>query len=159
MTQDWLLYTHHTSFTVRDLERSLRFYRDLLGFPVAREAEFQGEMISRITGLPGTQMKWALVKAGDHLLELIQYFSPAGTDFNASMRTSDIGSAHVCFHVRDLPELYRCWSAAGVRFVSEPVPLETGPNTGGFVVYLRDPDGYTLELLQRPRHLQGERQT
>ena len=158
MTQEWLLYTHHTSFTVRDLERSLRFYRDLLGFPIVREAEFQGEMISRITGLPGTQMKWALVKAGDHLLELIQYLSPAGADLNASMRTSDIGSAHVCFHVRDLPELYRRWSAAGVRFVSEPVRLETGPNTGGFVVYLRDPDGYTIELLQRPRHLQGERQ-
>lgn len=91
-------------------------------------------------------------------MELIQYFSPTGSDFNAGMRTSDIGSAHLCFHVRDLPELHRRWAAASVRFVSDPVQLTTGPNTGGFVVYLRDPDGYTIELLQRPRHLQGERQ-
>ena len=38
----------------------------------------------------------------------------------------------------------------GVRFVSEPVPVTQGPNTGGFVVYIEDPDGNTLELIERP---------
>ena len=158
MSEDWLLYTHHTSFTVHSLERSLAFYRDLLGFPVARDADLQGDVVERITGLPGTHMIWALVKMGDHLLEIMEYLSPQGKDYNTEMRTCDVGSAHVCFHVRDLPEIYRRWSERGVTFVSEPVRLVDGPNKDGYVVYLHDPDGYTLEMIPRTKPLQGERQ-
>ena len=43
----------------------------------------------------------------------------------------------------------KTWRPEGVRFVSEPVPVTQGPNTGGFVVYIEDPDGNTLELIER----------
>jgi hypothetical protein len=36
------------------------------------------------------------------------------------------------------------------NFVPPPVKIEEGRNKGGFAVYLRDPDGITLEFLQSP---------
>jgi len=56
----------------------------------------------------------------------------------------------VCFLVDDLPALYARWRAHGARFVSAPVPITEGVNRGGYAVYVRDPDGITIELLQRP---------
>jgi len=40
--------------------------------------------------------------------------------------------------------------AAGGRRVTDPVPIDSGINDGGAAVYLRDPDGYTIELFQAP---------
>lgn len=157
-TSDWLLYTHHTSFRVGDLERSTAFYCDVLGFEVIRDADLQGPVVETIVGMPGTHMKWNLIKMDDHLLELIEYISPEGRNFNTELRPSDIGAAHICWHVRDARELYDRWREKGVEFVSEPVELLEGPNKGGYCCYLRDPDGYSLELIERPKHLQRERQ-
>ena len=52
--------------------------------------------------------------------------------------------------VDDLRASYEDLRERGVRFKSEPVEISAGPNQGGLVVYLYDPDGYTLELFQPP---------
>lgn len=52
-----------------------------------------------------------------------------------------IGSAHLCFVVRDLPTFHRQLALKGVRFRSEPVTIDAGVNKGGRSVYLLDPDG------------------
>src|SRR5262245_61454741 len=71
---------HHTSFTVADLERSLVFFRDLLGLEVLFTREVRDEYFGRIVGLPGAVVKAALLRlpgAGHHV-ELFQYLSPPG---------------------------------------------------------------------------------
>lgn len=62
-----------------------------------------------------------------------------------------MGNAHTAFDVEDLPKLYRELSARGVPFRSEPVEIPSGPLQGGYVVYFSDPDGITLEFVQRPQ--------
>ncbi len=54
----------------------------------------------------------------------------------------------MCLIVDDLRSCREELSAGGVQFVSEPVTITEGPNQGGLVIYMRDPDGYTLELFQ-----------
>jgi catechol 2,3-dioxygenase-like lactoylglutathione lyase family enzyme len=66
------------------------------------------------------------------------------------VRNNNPGSAHLCLFVEDLPNACRELAAQGVRFRSEPVYLDEGPNTGGWAVYMLDPDGITIELFQPP---------
>ena len=136
---------HHTSFTVRDMERALVLYRDALGLTVVLDQEVGSEFAARVTGVPGAALRIVFLKLGasDHLLELIQYRDGDGP-------VSAPPGAHVCFLVEDLAAAYRRLCEQGVGFVSEPVPIIHGPNRGGWTVYLRADDGAAVELLQQP---------
>ena len=69
----------------------------------------------------------------------------------ARIEPRDVGAAHLCFVVDDLPAAYEQLREAGVdSFVSPPVQVDTGINTGGYGLYLRDPDGILVELFQPP---------
>jgi len=147
-----MLSTAHVSFTVEDLERSLEFYRDTLGMKLVARMERVGEDISRIVGFENAHLRIAfleLPRAGGMQLELIEYVSPRGRPIDRD--TCNPGSAHICFNVEDIPSAYEALRGRGVAFKSEPVPIQTGVNKGGYAVYFLDPDGNTLELVQRPK--------
>jgi catechol 2,3-dioxygenase-like lactoylglutathione lyase family enzyme len=142
---------HHTSFTVADLERSLAFFRDVLGLEVVFTREVRDDYLGRIVGLPGSVVKAALLRipGTTHHLELFQYLSPPGHAHEP--RPCDPGSTHLALLTDDLPALYRDLRAKGAAFVSEPVPITAGPNRGGYGVYLKDPNGILIELFQPPK--------
>lgn len=135
----------HTSFTVSDLDRSVAFYRDILGMELVAQVEASGQIVETVLGMPGAHLKVALLKAGDHTLELIQYLSPEGREYDR--RTCDVGPCHIAFLVADINEAYQTLSAKGVHFKSAPQTLEIqGQTLRG--CYMTDPDGITLELIQ-----------
>ncbi|MCI0465175.1 MAG: VOC family protein [Gemmataceae bacterium] len=142
---------HHTSFTVADLERSLAFFRDRLGLLVVSTREVGDDYFGRIVGLAGCRVRAALLRipGSAHHVELFEYLRPPGQAYVP--RPCDPGSAHLALLVDDLPALYQRLRAEGVAFVSEPVPIDAGPNAGGYGVYLRDPNGVLIELFQPPR--------
>ncbi len=138
---------NHTSFTVSDMDASVAFYRDLLGMEVISEREELPEFASRITGIPGAHLKITYLQApGGYWLELIQYLSPPGQKLD--VRTHNVGSAHLAFNVGDVDRAYAELSARGVHMKSAPTLIERGPNRGGRGLYLADPDGITIELIQ-----------
>ncbi|MCZ6788744.1 MAG: VOC family protein [Chloroflexi bacterium] len=132
---------NHSSFTVSDLERSVAFYRDLLGFTEENRFETRGAGIDQITALPGAHLKVAHLLLGGFRLELIEYLSPGGRAIDLS--TNNVGSAHIAFYADDVEETYRELSEKGVRFKGSPVAAAHG-RPG--VAYFLDPDGITLEL-------------
>jgi catechol 2,3-dioxygenase-like lactoylglutathione lyase family enzyme len=141
---------HHMSLTVSDLARSLAFYRDLIGLEVVMEQEKEGGYLAAITGYPDAHVRMAhLETPGGHRLELFEYVSPAGG--KADVEPRNVGAPHVCFLVEDIHAAYERLCRAGVRTVSPPVEVDTGANRGGFGLYLRDPDGITMELFQPPQ--------
>ena len=143
---------HHTGYTVSDLDRSLAFYRDVLGCEVIATQEKQGGYLAAIVGYPDAHVRMAhlRVPGGEHVIELFQYLSPAGG--RADVEPRNVGASHLCFLVDDLYAVYEQLVEQGVTsFVSPPVQVDTGINTGGFGVYLRDPDGITVEIFQ-PAH-------
>lgn len=144
-----LKQVHHTSITVSDMDRSLAFYRDLMGMKVISELDRRGDYPSTVTGIPDAHLRIVYVEGGNYKVELIQYLNPKGNP--QDMSTSNPGIAHLAFEVDDLDGMYRELSSAGVAFRSEPVEVPGGgPTAGTRIVYLRDPDNFTIELIQRP---------
>jgi catechol 2,3-dioxygenase-like lactoylglutathione lyase family enzyme len=141
---------HHTGYTVSDLGRSVAFYRDLLGCEVIVEQEKQGGYMAAIVGYPDAHVRMAhlRVAGSEHVVELFQYLSPDGAP--ADVEPRNVGASHLCFITDDLAGDYERLHAAGVAFVSPPVEVDTGINRGGYALYLRDPDGITVELFQPP---------
>jgi lactoylglutathione lyase len=149
MTDSFSLSANHVGVTVSDLARSIAFYRDVLGFHVAYErGEVTAEYMPRLVGIPGARLKIAGLDIPGLHLDLIEYIAPHGA--TTACPTNDVGNLHVGFTVDDLWAAYRKLAEAGVRFKSEPVSPTTGPNKGGWAVYFVDPDGVTLEMIQRP---------
>ena len=143
---------HHVGLTVSDIERSIVFYRDLLGMTLdRRRPRVDNDYVALQTGYAGVVLSVASFKVSPESpqsLEVVQYIEHAGP--SAESATNRPGNSHLCLTVSDLRACYADLNAKGVRFKSEPVTITAGPNAGGLVVYFYDPDGYTLELFQPP---------
>jgi glyoxylase I family protein len=147
-----ILAADHTGITVSNLERSLAFWRDVLGFEFSHTAHQTCEMACEITGVAGAEIKLAVVKApGGHKIELLEYLAPADRKRHADVRPCDIGSVHVALIVNDLDAVLSAINASGWNAAGKPQTLQSGPNAGKRVVYVRDPDGTTIEFMQQPR--------
>jgi glyoxylase I family protein len=138
----------HTGITVSDLERSLAFWRDVLGFELSHRAHQTGELAAEITGVPGAEILIAVLKAPGHKIELLEYLAPPDRKQHVDLRPCDVGSVHVALTVDDLDAVLTTMAASGWKAAGRPQTLQTGPNAGKRVVYVRDPDGTTIEFMQ-----------
>jgi catechol 2,3-dioxygenase-like lactoylglutathione lyase family enzyme len=140
---------HHVGLTVADIERSIGFYRDVLGFTLVRRRRVDGDYVAQQTGFAGVVLEAASFRVTpdcSRSLEIVQYVNCAGLPVESA--TNRAGASHLCLQVDDLRACHAELRAKGVRFKSEPVTITAGPNVGGLVVYFYDPDGYVLELFQ-----------
>jgi len=141
----------HTGITVSNLERSLHFWQNVLGFEFSHRAHQSGEMAEEITGVKGAELKLAVVKAPDgHKIELLEYLAPPDRKQHVDVRPCDVGSVHVALTVDNLDAVLEKIVATGWRAAGKPQTLKTGPNAGKRVVYVRDPDGTTIEFMEMP---------
>ena len=142
---------HHVGVPVRNLQASVDWYRELFDL----EPEFmrlseghEGPELDAAVGLEGISVSVAFLRAGNTLLELLQYHEPEGEDFG--LRNCDVGAIHVCFEVDDIHATHRDLVAKGVTFSTEPMRWVM-PAGEAWYCYFRDPDGIQLELFQPPR--------
>jgi glyoxylase I family protein len=144
-----IIATDHTGITVTNLERSVAFWQDVLGFELSHRAHHTGELASEVTGVPGAEISLAVFKGYGHKIELLEYHAPTNRK-RAGLRPCDVGSVHVALTVDKLDAVLSTIAASGWRAVGKPQTLKTGPNAGKRVVYVRDPDGTTIEFMQPP---------
>ncbi|HEY7867891.1 MAG TPA: VOC family protein [Methylomirabilota bacterium] len=142
----------HTGLTVSDLDRSITFYRDLLGLELIAQWESSQPYLRTVVGYPDAELRIALLRmpgpagAAGHHIELLEYRRPRGVRGDAN--TYIPGNGHVAFMVDDLDTIYRDLEGKGVRFKSAPVDITHGRNAGGRAIYFFDPDDITLEMIQ-----------
>lgn len=138
----------HVGLTVASLERSIAFYRDVFRCTLVGTKDARGDYIATITGFADAHLRIALLDTpgSGPRLELLEYVVPTGS--TTAPRTCDTASAHLCFRVEDIDAACQYLRAQGIDLRSEPVTSPSGPNRGARAVYLSDPDGFTLELLQ-----------
>ena len=145
-----VLATNHTSFTVSDLDRTLAFFRDALGFEVTSKAPRDPAVLAQITGIEGTQMLIAYVRGPGHSLELIQYLGPEQGRGRVRSLPCDVGFAHVAYDVDDIDAAMAAAARHDVIPIGQIAVINAGPNAGARVAYLRDPDGVTIEFIEKP---------
>ena len=140
---------HHTGLTVSNLERALAFWGDCARRRARPAEDRQGGYFETIVGEHGVNVRVAQLAFGEgQRLELFEFRSPRGG--HIAGRTADVGFSHVCVVCDDVDAMLERLVAAGGSAVSEPVDVDSGVNAGGRAVYVRDPDGHTVELFTPP---------
>jgi catechol 2,3-dioxygenase-like lactoylglutathione lyase family enzyme len=153
---------HHVSFTVSDLDRTVDFYRDLLGMRLVGHkhrqagdlgvALFGAEEEAREAG--AAEILIADMELGGTRVEFIQYVRPPTAPYPGD--PSVAGSAHIAILTQDIESEFRRLQAAGVRFHT-PVRTVHDPGRPEWRwCYFRDPDGICVELVESVETSGGE---
>ena len=135
----------HTGIVVSDMERSLKFYQNLIGLKVVKDFSEKGDYIDSILGLSGVQLRMVKLVTGDgSMIELLQYQShPNQPPLKSEIY--DLGCSHIAFTVDNLDEEYRRLSEKGVTFNCSPY---ISPDGYAKVTFCHDPDGTSIELVE-----------
>ena len=118
----------HTCYRIGDIDRSVAFY-ETLGFEELRRMDIRDEAINVFMGLPGE----------DARLELTHNFGVESYDLGT-------GYNHIALAVDDLDEKLAALAAAGIEPEKPPYRVREG---GSRLCFVRDPDGYRIELIER----------
>jgi catechol 2,3-dioxygenase-like lactoylglutathione lyase family enzyme len=141
---------HHVGLVVRDLDRSIYFYHDILGLPFSNEPTpwFEGPELAAGVGVPGAKLRQVTFWVGEHSnMELLEYANrPA--DNTTRIPNNYLGAAHVCFRVDDIRAKKAELESKGVEFYTDVNVVDSGPLAGWRWCYFSDPDGLTLELVE-----------
>ena len=146
----------HFSFTVSDIEASVRWYRDVLGLELVHRQRQDNDYTRTLVAMPTAVLEVAQFRLptvasamSTHMLELVENAEPPGE--RVPLTTNNIGVAHLAFVVTGLHDEYERLQSLGVSFRNPPVEITAGVNRGGYSCYFSDPDGITLELVE-PSH-------
>jgi catechol 2,3-dioxygenase-like lactoylglutathione lyase family enzyme len=145
----------HINIIVADLERSVQFYTQTLGFREIRRAALAGEWIEAIVGLKGVtaEVVYVVAPAGEPRIELLHYTLPPGESIPANSLANTIGLRHIALRVEDIHTAFAQLQAVGVTMISEQpvvVPSSVITHAAGdkILCYFLDPDGVILELAE-----------
>ena len=133
----------HVAISTGDFERSLGFYRDLIGMEVLYDGVMAGETYDQITALKEVRGRVAILQLGGTQLEFFEFESPTPKHADPYRSVCDHGITHICFGVSDIQSEYERLKAAGVQFHCPPQQFGEAKATYG-----RDPDGNIFELLE-----------
>lgn len=135
----------HAGLVVADLEQSLKFWCDGMGFVVSRQMEESGPHIDAMMGLKEVRLTTAKLAApGGSLLELLCFHSHpdkprwSGTPYST-------GFTHIALTVKDLDETLRRLERFGASIPAEP---QFSPDGQVKVIYATGPEGVLLELVE-----------
>jgi catechol 2,3-dioxygenase-like lactoylglutathione lyase family enzyme len=151
-TERLFLGIDHTAIVVSDTERSLAFYRDLLGFRVVGESTNYGPEQERLNHVFGARLRITALRAGTGpAIELLEYLAPRdGRPYPADSRATDLWHWQTRLVTPDAEHAARQLHLRAVPFVS-PGAVAFPARPLGFLksLLVRDPDGHAMEIIQR----------
>ena len=156
MTTTGATETSHVGIHVRDLERSLEFYRDRLGLEVVAQWLIQEPYVREVVGYPEADLNMAVLRLPqtNAYMEVIEYRNVEGEPVDTLH--GNPGTCHLAFYTDDLEETWATLAKAGSELQGEDITLiEGGVFDGGKVIYCTDPDGIRVEFLEGRAYLDG----
>lgn len=142
----------HVGLTVRDIDRSIEFYRDILGLSFQGEILMEGIETEKLFNMKNARVRVAYLNGSKEIfappIELLQFLSGDVKANKADL--NKISISEVCFQVDDIEKIYKELKEKGVEFLSEPQSFDFSSQGFGksIAVYFKDPDGIILELIE-----------
>jgi len=137
--------TRHIGISVTNMEKSLKFYQDVLGLKISRMMDESGNYIDNMLSLKNVRVKTVKLSAnhGNTLIELLEFKSHSSKPKTRSIY--EIGASHVAFTVENLDACYEQMSKNGVKFNAPP---QFSPDGYAKVTFCYDPDNTPIELVE-----------
>lgn len=138
----------HTGWITPDIERSVQFWTEVMGFEARPIGERRQPWIASFMGVPGAQVRLVhLYGHGGHI-EFIQFDA---RDEASVPRGSQPGAAHICLRIKDVARLRQDILANGGSLQGELTEITEGIAAGLRGLYMRDPHGVLIELVELPK--------
>ncbi|CAH2404126.1 VOC family protein [Mesorhizobium escarrei] len=148
-------HVHHTGFTVASLLQSLPFWTDVLGFElVGTDTLKRPDFVEQVTGVADAEISVAMVAGAGQIIELLEYTRPSDRR-DLRYRACDTGAAHIALIVDGLDALVDRARPYGWVPLGNPQTVPEGPWAGRRVIYVRGPDGVTIEFVELARPSEG----
>jgi catechol 2,3-dioxygenase-like lactoylglutathione lyase family enzyme len=135
----------HTGLVVADLEMSLKFWCEALGFVVARQVDEFGPHIDAMMGLENVKVTTAKLAAPDGSLIELLYFHSHTDKSRWEGKPYSTGFTHIALTVKDLNETLTRLKQFGGSIPSEP---QLSPDGKVRVIYATGPEGVLLEFVE-----------
>ena len=143
---------YHVGLTVSDLDRSVAFYRDILGLAFQGEIFMEGKETDKMFRRANCKARVAYLNGSKAIeappVELIQFVNNEVKKVPSDLFTTSI--SEVCFYTDDIDSAYKHLVDNNVECLSEPQYFDF--RVDGFgesrAFYFRDPDGIILEMMQ-----------
>ena len=137
----------HIGICVSDLDRSLAFYREVLGCKEVGRLVASGPLTDRILALEGTELEAVYLERDGFRLELLHYRSPGHREAVIPRPINQLGLTHISLRVEDMAAVCDAIEAAGGRLLRE---RRDGDGAPSGVEMATDPDGMLIELIEKP---------
>jgi catechol 2,3-dioxygenase-like lactoylglutathione lyase family enzyme len=137
---------------VTDLDRSVSFYQNLLGFDkllVPTHTGFTG-MLDEIVGNAESHIRSCLLGSSldDGVVELFEVTKPRGRSIPFGVTFGDFGYLQTCFYHSDIAEIISYCNKSGIEYLTGLKVMDDGiPEHAGSFIYIKDPDGVPVEFL------------
>lgn len=139
--------------TVSDMDRSVKFYREVLQFQKISDVELVGERWEKLFGIFGLRIRVVRMQLGDEIIELTDYLTARGRSIPEDARSNDLSFQHIAIVVSDMDSAYKILRTHNIVHVStgpQTLPASIPAAAGIKAFYFHDPDKHNLEIIYFP---------
>ena len=134
----------HTGIIVKDMKKSLHFYKDILGLKVIQDFSDSSEYVNKITGIKNADVHMIKLKAEDEtVLEILEYRNHPTELMEQPIY--NVGACHIALQVRNANDAYNKLIENNVRIISKPV---LSSEKIAKVFFCFDPNDVRIELVE-----------
>ena len=140
--------------TVKDMNASVKFYSEVLGFKKISDDEYAGEEYEKLEGIFGLHIRVVRMQLGDEQIELTDYLTGGGRGIPEDMHSNDLYFQHIAIVVSDMDKAYqhlRKYMVMDVSTAPQTLPATNIAAAGIKAFYFHDPDMHNLELIYFPK--------
>ena len=140
--------------TVKDMDRSVKFYTEVLGFKKISDTEYRGAEFEKLQGVFGLNIRVCRLQLGQEFIELTDYLTTGGRSIPEDAKSNDVFFQHIAIVVSDMDKAFQQVKKYNVEFVStapQTLPKSIPAAEGIKAFYFHDPDDHNLELIYFPK--------
>ena len=140
-----MIKLRHIGIVVRDLKKSVEFYKDIFNLSIYKEMVEEGKYVEDLVGIKNASISWSKLEAKDGtIIELLEYKNNPHSKKDNYM-ANRLGCSHIAVSVEDIEKTYLKLQSYNCKCNSKPL---FSPDKKVKVMYCHDIDGTILEIVQ-----------